>query len=646
MKVLKRLDVFILKAFLLLLAATFLVCLFVFMMQYTWRYIDELISKGTSTQILAKFFWYMGVQFVPVAIPPAVLLASLITFGNMGEKLELLSMKAAGIPLLRILRSAFFLVLIICGCSFYFQNNVTPEATKQLGALIWSMRQSSPELEIPEGVFYSEIPGYNIFVERKDKKTGILHGVMIYSNANSGDDTQIVLADSARLQSTADKMHLLLTLYNGERFRNMDARSANMMKAEVPYMRETFAHEVDLIAFDANFNMLDASLFAGNAQTKNLKNIRIGIDSLVHHIDSTGNALYEMEKRTVMQRDLLSEQARKDSTKTVALIDKTLPYDTLYAGLSHELLQSTFRNATSKVRQLKSEYEFRQLMTDEDNRVLRIHHVEMHKKFTISLSCLLFFFIGAPLGAIIRKGGLGMPVVISVGIFIFYYIIDSSGVKMAKSGVWYIPFGVWMSSMILAPIGFFLTYKANRDSVVFNMEGYRKFFMRLFGLRESRKLNRKEVIINNPDYPRLRTELISLQDDCQQYVRDHHLMRIPSYWRIFFQYEKDTEVIGINERLENIVEELHNSTDNRLLGALNELPILVPDAHTRPFGNARRNIATGIFFPLGLFFFFRIWRYRIRLRRDMSVIQEQAKFIIQRIDKIEQERYERESEKH
>lgn len=637
MHIIKRLDLFILKAFLQLFAATFFVCLFVFMMQYTWRYIDELIGKGLSVDVLAKFFWYMALNFVPAALPPGVLLASLITFGNMGEKLELLSMKAAGVPLLRILQPLLIVVVILSGCSFYFQNNIAPEATKRLSALVWSMKQKSPELEIPEGVFYSEIPGYNIFVEKKDMKTGMLYGVMIYTNVSSQEDTQIVLADSARLQSTADKMHLMLTMYSGERFRNMDARSANMMKANVPYMRETFAKEIDLIEFDGNFNITDASLFAGNAQTKGLRNIRLGIDSLNHRIDSVGASIYEAQCRGAMERQIRNK-SEKDSAHIVAEVAQTAAFDSLYAGLSHEQLQSTIRTATSKVRQLTAEYEFRSMITNEDNRSLRIHKVEKHKKFTYSLACLLFFFIGAPLGAIIRKGGLGMPVIISVSIFIFYYIINSSGEKMAKSGAWYIPFGVWLSSMVLAPIGVFLTYKSNQDSAVFNIEGYRMFIMRLFGLRESRKLNRKEVIINEPDYPKVAHELTDLQADCKRYVEEHHLIRMPNYKKIFFEYEKDTAVADIDDRLEAIIEELHNSRDTRLVMMLNELPILVPDAHTRPFSNARRNMAAGIFFPVGLFFWFRIWRYRVRLRHDMDIIQQQVGNILNRIEKLNEQK--------
>ena len=626
----KRLDLFILKAFLQLLAATFFICLFIFMMQYTWRYIDELIGKGLSAQILAQFFWYMALTMVPAALPLGVLLASLITFGNMGENLELLSMKAAGIPLLRILQPLIILTVMVCGISFYFQNRVAPEATKQLGALLYSMKQKSPELEIPEGVFYSEIPGYNIFVERKDIESGMLYGVMIYNNGSTQNETQIVLADSARLQSTADKMHLMLTLYSGERFRNMDARSANMMKASVPYMRETFLHEVDLIEFDANFNVMDASLFAGNASTKDLHNIRLSIDSLTQQIDSLGTSLYAQERRTVMVRDL--NEGREDSVAVVAKVEKPLSLDSILHSMNHEELQSTYRNLASKVRQLQAEYEFRAIITDESNRVLRLHHIEAHRKFTLSLSCLIFFFIGAPLGAIIRKGGLGVSVIVSVGIFIFYYIVNAAGEKMAKTGQWYVPFGLWLSSMVLVPVGCFLTYKSNQDSAVFNIEGYRMFFMRLLGLRESRKINRKEVIINAPDYADIKKRLATLQTDCQTYAEEHHLMRMPNYRKVFFQYEEDTVVIEINERLEALVAELHNSRDGVILNALNEIPIMVPDAHTRPFRNSRYNMAAGILLPAGLFFYLRIWRYRVRLLRDMTTIRKQAATIIDRID--------------
>ena len=631
MKIIKKIDIFILKSYLLLFAGTFFICLFIFMMQFMWRYVDELIGKGLSGEILAKFFYYSGLTLVPMSLPLAILLASLITFGNLGEKFELLSMKASGIPLVRILQPVFFFVIVVCLGSFYFQNVIGPEATKQLASLIWSMKQKSPELEIPEGIFYNEIPGYNLFVEHKDKKTGMLYGVMIYSTTGGYNDAQIVLADSARLQSTADKMHLRLTLFNGERFRNMESQNGqNVLRANIPYMRESFISEVDLIPFDGNFNLMDANLFSGNAQTKDLRDILHGIDSLRHDLDSVGHYVAGNTMQNYLRKSLPVGQ--KDSMSIIRQAkDSRTPLDSIYNNIPEEQKISAWKTALTRARTVNSEYDYRSYSTSNMNESLRKHYIEAHKKFTMALACLLFFFIGAPLGAIIRKGGLGVSVVISVIIFIFYYMVNVGSEKMAKTGEWNILSGVWLSSAILLPIGLFLINRANKDSVVFNVEGYRNFFQHLLGLRTSRRLNRKEVIINDPDYPALVGKLQRLTDDCKLYATRGKLYSIPNYWTLFFRYREDRVAIDLNERLEAIVEELHNTRDNVILARLNDLPILVPDAHTRPFHNARRNMAVGIFLPLGLFFWLRIWRYRLRLWHDMQQIHKLGTQIRERI---------------
>lgn len=630
MRLIKKLDVFILKAYLQLFAGTFFICLFIFMMQFMWRYVEELISKGLSWEVLAKFFYYSGLTLVPISLPLAVLLASLITFGNLGERFELLSMKAAGIPLVRILQPVCLFALVVCGGSFYFQNKVAPEATKQLASLVWSMKQKSPELEIPEGIFYNEIPGYNLFVEHKDTETGLLYGVMIYSTKGGYDDTEIVLADSARLQSTADKMHLKLTLYHGERFRNMDNQSGNMLRANIPYMRESFVSEVDLIPFDGNFNIMDANLFSGNAQTKDLREINRGIDSLAALVDSVGHSVYATLRGNYMEHDL--HRGYPDSAEVVRRVaEEAQPFDSIYAFLPEEAKSKAWRTASTRAQSMKNECEFRRISTEDNNRTYRRHQMEAHKKFTLSLACLLFFFIGAPLGAIIRKGGLGVPVVISVVIFIFYYIINVGSEKMAKTGQWNIVSGIWLSSMVLLPIGLFLINRANKDSVVFNIEGYMFFFRRLLGLRAKRNINRKEVIINPPRYGQVAANLEQLSADCMAYVKRARLHLIPNYWKLFFRYRSDKVVVDISNRLEALVEELHNSRDAVILTRINELPVLVPDAHTRPFGNRRLNMAAGIVLPVGLLLFLRVWRYRLRLWKDLQQIQKISKQITDRI---------------
>ena len=564
-----------------------------------------------------------------MSLPLAILLASLITFGNLGERFELLSMKAAGIPLIRILQPIIIFNILLCIGSFYFQNVTGPEAQKKFYTLIYSMKQKSPELEIPEGIFYSEIPGYNIFVEKKGKENGMLYGVMIYSTTDGYEDAQIVLADSAELKTTADEKHLMLTMYAGERFRNMQAQGNMMARANVPYMRETFIQETDLIPFDNNFNMMDANVFSGSAQTKNLREIETGLDSLAHKSDSIGRSLFAYLQNTTYRRKV--NIASQDSAK---IARQTLNFDTLYSQLTVSQQQSILRNAMQKSTVATNEYEFRGLISKDIDQSTRTHWVEWHKKFTLSLACLFFFFIGAPLGAIIRKGGLGVPVVISVTIFIFYYIINVSGEKMAKSGEWVPWFGEWLSSMVLCPIGIFLTYKANKDSAVFNIEAYINVIRKILGLRISRHIARKEVIIHDPDYPVVKTELMALSQEWQAYAQKSRLRLPPNYLHIFFHNIDDHEVISLSRKMENLITILSNSRDAAILDALNKLPIVSTHAHTRPFHNYKWNMVLGIIFPVGIFFYFRIWRYRLRLYKDIQQIKKYSAFIAERIKKI------------
>jgi len=631
MRIIKRLDIYIIKGFLQLFAGTFFICLFIFVLQFLWMWMSNLIGKGLTIDLLAKFFWYSSLTLIPMSMPLAVLLASLISFGNLGERFELLSMKAAGIPLIRILMPLIVVASIISGSSFVFQDMVSPYATRELSRLAWSMKQKSPELEIPEGVFYSEIPGYNLYVEHKDPETGMLYGVMIYTNANGYNDTQIVLADSGRMQSTADKMHLKLTLWGGERFRNMDAQQGSMLRANVPYMRESFVQEVDYIPFDGNFNLMDADLFSHNAQAKDLDEIQHSIDSLSHMADSTRHAIYANIELWHMRKSI--PIGRSDSLSIVEEAAKMPSFDSLYLAMQDEQRLKAWRTALNRAETMQSEYQFRALETNDKNLNLRKHRIEWYKKYTLSLACLLFFFIGAPLGAIIRKGGLGVPVVVSVIIFIFYYIVNQAGENNAKVHAWTVESGTWLSTFVLLSTGIFLTHKANSDSVVFNIEGYRNFFMRLFGLRASRKLNRKEVIINDPDYATLPQRLGELSDFCIECRRTMHLRRIPNYIDIFFHPGQDRHAAQLSERLETLIEELHNSRDNVVLMYINEYPVINPSAHTRPFDDQRLNMAFGIFFPLGLLVFLRIWRYRLRLRLDLQNIGRINTLISERIIK-------------
>lgn len=614
----KKLDLYILKKFLPLFFGAFFICLFVFMMQFTWRYIDELIGKGLSLDILGQFFWYMGITLIPMSLPLAILLASLITFGNMGEQLELLSMKAAGVPLVRIMRPILMLVIVFTGMSFYFQNKTAPDAQISLRTLLFSMKQAQPAVEIPEGVFYNEIPNLNLYVQRKNAETGMLYQTIIYKTDQGFDRAQIVLADSGRLEMTADKLHLRLDLWNGEQFENLQSQGMSMMQsANVPFDRETFAYKRFLIDFDSNFAMMDKNMLRDMPQAKSMWEIEASVDSMNAELDSIGKIYY----RDVSQRWFDKRIMSKKIAATLRAA-KPLPFDSILARTSPSDVRTARQMALNTVRLVNSELEWKSLAAQTGDNQIRRHWVEWHQKMTLSLACLLFFFIGAPLGAIIRKGGLGLPAVISVLIFIFYYIINTSGMKMARDGSWNMVYGMWISSVVLLPFGVFLTYKANKDSVVFNAEMYLNFFRALLGLRTSRHLNRKEVIIHDPDYVRMSEQLDALRDDCREYARVSRLKSAPSYVDVFFRHNTDHHVEEIGGRLETIVEELSNAKDPRIVSMLNSFPVVYVHAHTSPFEGNRANKIAGVFFPLGFVLWCRIWRFRFRLLRDMKQITE------------------------
>ena len=317
----KKLDIFVIKSFVLLFIGTTFICLFIFMMQFLWKRVDDMVGKGLDLIVLAKFFYYSALALWPTSAPLAVLLASLMTFGNFGERFELIAMKAAGIPLTKVMRPLIIFTTFIAALSFYFQNVTGPNAQLKLYTLIYSMTQTSPELDIPESSFYQlgeENKGvkYNLYVRQKDKKTGMLYNVMIYNFSDGFENAHIIVADSGRLETTADKKHLYLHLYNGEQFENL--RQQSSMSQNVPYRRESFVSKHTLIDFDSNFSMQDGSFLTVNPEFKGIKKLNHDIDSLNLRYDSIGRGYYD----DAMQRAYATvELTRFDSTqmKTDAL---------------------------------------------------------------------------------------------------------------------------------------------------------------------------------------------------------------------------------------------------------------------------------------------------------------------------------------
>ncbi|WP_444391738.1 LptF/LptG family permease [Prevotella sp.] len=624
----KKLDIFIAKQFGLLFIGTFFICQFVLMMQFLWRYIDELIGKGLSMEVLAEFFWHMGLMLVPQALPLAILLSSLITFGNMGESSELTAIKAAGISLMQAFRSLIFISVLICLTSLYFQNTVGPNANKQLGLMLMSMKQKSPELEIPEGIFYDGIPNSNLYVQKKDLNTGKLYGIMIYRMTGSYEDQAIILADSGMLQSTAEKKHLLLSLWSGEWFENMKAQEM-AGSAAVPYRRETFTAKRILLDYDGDFNMGDGSSMSNNASAKSFSKIRHDLDSLKEQYDSIGRMYYNEDQRMAYA---LPKVSVKDSLRSLGLVaTNTYNVDSAFSQLTPDRRRAAVGYALQQVKQRASDLDFKQMITSDGDRLIRQHKIEWVRKITLALTCLIFFFIGAPLGAIIRKGGLGLPVLISVLVFIVYYILDNSGYRMARGGMWAIWFGNALAPAVLVPMAVFFTYKATNDSVVFNVDLYTDIFRRFFGLRVKRPIYRKEVVINDPNYAADLERLESITSEIDLYSQSHRLKHAPNWIKVFFRYEPDHKIEAINEELETVIEDLSNSRDRTIVNHLSAYPIMSVKAHTRPFERRWLNIVSAVIVPFGLVLYLRMWRYRLRLWRDLRTVKAENDIIIGRI---------------
>ena len=625
----RKLDLFISKQFGLLFVGTFFICQFVLMMQFLWRYVDELIGKGLSLEILGKFFWYMGLMLVPQALPLAILLSSLITFGNLGESSELTAIKAAGISLMQAFRSLIVITIIIMLGSLYFQNVIGPRANMSFTQLLISMKQKSPELEIPEGIFYDGIPNTNLYVQKKDLKTGMLYGIMIYRMTGSYEDAAIILADSGMMQSTAEKKHLLLTLHSGEWFENM--RSQDLINsANVPYRRETFSTKRILLDFDSGFSLTDADL-RNNAQGKSWAQLMHDVDSMNVEADSLARANYATALR--MYFHVLDTISKKDSIKAVkTAASKAIDIDTLFNRLDNSRKQMAVSQAMSSISGVTNDLEFKAMLSHDTEARIRMHRIEAIGKFTLALSCLIFFFIGAPLGAIIRKGGLGVPVIISVLVFIIFYIFDNTGYRMARLGAWPIWFGKGIATAVLTPVAVFFTYKANKDSVVFNMDAYRTFFTKLLGLRLKRHVTGKEVIIEDPDYAKDAADLQRLSEEVTLYAHAHKLMLPPNIIKVFFKYEPDHEIERLSEEMEAAIEDLGNTKDKHIISMLNHYPVVSAKAHTRPFERRWMNIVAFILIPVGAFLYIRMWSFRLRLLRDLRVIKQTNTSIVNRIN--------------
>ena len=482
----KLLHKFIIKSFLGPFFMTFFICVFILLMQFLWKYIDDLVGKGLDWGIVSELLMYASFSLVPLAFPLAMLLASIMTFGNLGENYELVAMKASGISLFRIMRPLFVVALILTSIAFYFSNNILPKANLKFYTLMFSVKQQKPEMVIKEGVFSNDMENYSIKVERKGKNNNMLYDVMIYNHADNQGNVNVSISDSGKMEITQDKKFMSITLYNGQNYTE-GTESRQSTAKRYPFRRESFQKEVINISMkDFEFNRIDEKRYAGASKMMN-----------VSQLTSQGDSVFKEYKlqlwRYLTAFSYISDVNRqvswlsnpKDSLRINPNIkpDSIVDFDKTIAALSTFDKSALYQRVISNVRSnsLALTQQFDEMYVRKKS--LNSYAMEWHRKFTLSFACLIFFFIGAPLGAIIRKGGLGMPVVVSILMFIAYYILMITGEKFAREDAWSMLGGMWLASFVFLPLGIWLTYKAATDSGVMNIESYQALFKRLIRFR-------------------------------------------------------------------------------------------------------------------------------------------------------------------
>ncbi|NTW25056.1 MAG: YjgP/YjgQ family permease [Lentimicrobium sp.] len=466
----KRLYLLILKTYLGPLILTFFIALFILVMQFLWKYIDDLVGKGLPWHVVGQLLFYASATFVPLALPLAILLSSLMTFGNLGERYELVAIKSAGISLSKVMRPLIVLSVIISIFAFFFSNNILPVANLKFKSILYDVRQQKLALNIREGVFYNGIDGYVMRIGQKGKDEVTIRDVMIYNHTERMGNTKVTRADSGLMVQSADGATLELTLFSGYSYDEKTGRTNNLQR---PFQRTHFAEQYR--KFDlSQFKMMrtNEALFRNHYQMLNLKQLTTTEDSLKKEIENRRNGLLRSSDLSFYFNAQLDSGSIKPSETPFLVQNRLFALN----GMSNTEIQRVHETALNTARSSRNNIEYIRNDLSERETLLYKHEVEWHRKFTLSFACLVLFFIGAPLGAIIRKGGLGLPLIISVIFFVIYHVISMTGEKSVKAGELAPIYGMWLSSVVLLPLGIILTMKATTDSPLFDVDAWKRFF--------------------------------------------------------------------------------------------------------------------------------------------------------------------------
>jgi lipopolysaccharide export system permease protein len=477
----KKLDIFVLRSFIGPLILTFFIVLIILILQFLWMYIDELAGKGLDMKIIAELLFQFSLSFVPTAFPLAILLAALMTFGNMGEFSELTALKSSGIPLERIMRPLMILIVFISIISFFFSNNVLPYSNRKARTLLYDIRRKRPDINIQAGTFNNDIDGFSIKVSTKDPYTNLMEKLMIYDHRDRRGNVSVTYADSGYMKVSSDETALIMVLYNGYSYNELPERNVSNTDRKHPSRTDRFDEQtlvLSLSGFDLERSTED--IFKSHSAMLNVSELSYHIDSLNKRYNTRIDQLFEEFTSTKLYTERYNlpnsvDEKIPESPLRNNKFDPAAIIDTLAVLEKSPVLAV----AIDKLKESSSFLSQKNESLYIEAKSIKKYEIDLNRKFTLSFACLVFFFIGAPLGAIIRKGGLGTPAVISILFFVIWYVISLSGEKLvAESRVDTIA-GVWASSYILLPVGIFLTYKASTDSVMMNIETYLAFIRKI-----------------------------------------------------------------------------------------------------------------------------------------------------------------------
>lgn len=667
----KKLYLYIIKSFLPLLAGGFAVSLFVVVLQFLWQSIGDLVGKGVDGVVLLKLLFFASMTMVPLALTLGVLVASLMTFGNLGDRMELLAMKAAGIPLWKIFKPIFWVVVALAVGVFVFQNDWMITSQVKFWQYYFSIRNKSPELAIPEGSFYKDLPNYSVYVERKDSEAKMMYGMMLYDYSEGFENSMVVVADSGRLYTTPSGAELILELYHGESFRNLNQRDeVYESSADRPFVRERFGFKELHIPFNSDLSMIDESVLTSQFVGKNVMELKAYTDSLQVSIDS----LSEVNRHTLLlANNYFQTMSRAERVPTVTRVatevypTEVVPEDSegtqavaprvepdapnafaqlpkasraeysMVGKLDHvgaAVASEIYDRAIALLANFQNDTYFSVEAQREQADLKRKNEAEYWRKFTYPVACIAFFLIGAPLGALIRKGGMGVPFLVAVSFFIIFYILETTGIKMVREGTLVNWFGMWLPNIVLIPVGLGLCLLATKDTNRFSLDSIGLFWKRYIMASTKRVVPFREVSMQTVDYAASRGAMVSLEETVPELK---HAGRI-GYLRFFLDDAHFEVRRRLVTQLEQLVGQLSYSRDYQLVEHLNAYPYLLDVMRAWRSRNKLVNRALMWFLPIGVVCYM---VYLLRYRRGMAAwnrVIETNQVVGRDIDRIEQEK--------